>query len=78
MPDEQVPPPPPSPKPFPSDVAAIGLGILAAGATCLLVLVSGSMRSTQGARASTRLRWERRAVELDRAVERAKAEGKLP
>ena len=50
---------------------------LAVGATSILVLVSSCARSTQGALRSTRLQWEERTIELDKAVTKAQAEGKL-
>ena len=50
--------------------------ILAAGVTSGFFLISACGRGTQGARASTRLRWEERRVELDRAASQAEAEGR--
>lgn len=44
---------------------------LTGAAAGILVLVSASSRGTQGARASTRLTWEERRIEIDAAAVRA-------
>ena len=56
---------------------AVGLIVLGAAGGGLFVLVHAGMRSTAGARASTRLKWDLREAELDRAIAKAQAEGKL-
>jgi hypothetical protein len=50
---------------------------LTLGTGVVLVLLSGALTPSQGARASTRLQWAERRAEIDRAVEQAQAEGKL-
>jgi len=51
--------------------------VMVAGATGLVVLASGGLTATQGARASTRLKWELRQAEVDQIAAKAEAEGKL-
>jgi hypothetical protein len=56
---------------------AVGLVIFVAAGGGLFVLAKVGMRSTAGARVSTRLEWERRDAELDRIISKAEADGKL-
>jgi hypothetical protein len=53
------------------------LCITAATGIVFAIAVPGLM-SSQGARYSVRIEWERRAAELDAAAEQARKEGKLP
>ena len=57
-------------------LAAVGF-FLMVGATSVFVLLGSSVRSTAGALRSTRLQWEERTIELDKAVAEAHAAGKL-
>jgi hypothetical protein len=56
----------------------VGSFCITAVTGCVLAIVLPSMLSSQGARRSVRIEWERRNAELDAMVERARAEGKLP
>jgi len=86
MTDERHPEPVPKPRrvryqkqPEPGSVGTlIGVTItLTLGTGVVLVLLSGALTPSHGARASTRLQWAERRAEIDRAVEQAKTEGKL-
>ena len=51
--------------------------LIVAGSTVFL-LVGSRQGATQGSRVSTRLQWESREAEIDKAIAQARAEGKLP
>ncbi len=54
-------------EPLAGAMIVLFLGATAGG----LVLVSASSRGTQGARASTRLKWEERRIEIEAAAAKA-------
>lgn len=58
-------------------IAGWTLAVTAASGMVLAIAIPG-MLSSQGARYSVRIQWERRNAELDAAIGRARDEGKLP
>lgn len=78
LPDPRSHPPVVRPAQPGDNTLAIGMTLLVALSGGIWVLLSAGTRTTSGARVSTRLRWERREAELDRLIEKARAEGKLP
>jgi len=56
----------------------IGTVCLTTAAGIALAIAIPGLMSSQGARYSVRIEWQRRAAELDAAADQARREGKLP
>ena len=65
------------PEPGVGNVIATALCITTAAGIVFAIAIPG-MLSSQGARYSVRIEWQRRDAELDAAAEQARREGKIP